>query len=239
MTRLLIIFFIFLILALAYIITERRRTKIKQIKSSLVVLVKGAEQKYPNLPLKNYAIPLMVRRENRVQVVFPRLTQNGDVEYIYSWHELKDVQAITPISKTNDPKLTTIKELAPIIKEHWQIEPEMSALEQQYSKINNLANLVSTSDVYSVQIDTYDRALKEVEKLLSKAEQLQKIYVRLIREALIGVQVAEYNPDGLEVSQMAFDSQYQRLKQEYQTMKDVAHAYSQLLRESRNQEDEE
>ncbi|MEP0755177.1 hypothetical protein NDA03_23455 [Trichocoleus sp. Lan] len=237
--RFLIILVILVPLVIAYLINEKRKAKIKQIKNNTVVLVKGAEQKYPSLPLKNYGIPLMVRRQNRVQVVFPRLTPEGDVEYIYSWHPLNDVEVIEQNSKTNDPKLTTIKELAPIIHEHWQLEPEMSVLEEQYRKINDLADLVSTSDVYSVQVATYEKALLEVEKLLRKAEQLQKIYVRLIREALIGVKVAEYNPDRLIVSHLAFELQYQRMKEEYQHLKDVAHAYSQLLNESRNLASEE
>ncbi len=83
------ILLIFLPLVIAYIIIERQNTKIKKIKSSNVVLVKDATVTYPGLPLNNYGIPLMTRRQSRVQVVFPRLTQDGDVEYIYSWHNLK------------------------------------------------------------------------------------------------------------------------------------------------------
>jgi hypothetical protein len=131
----------------------------------------------------------------------------------------------------NDIKLRAAKELAPLIKEHLKIEQEILSLEEQYQKVNDLADLVSTSELYSSQLDIYEMAVVERENLLEKAEQLQKIYIHLIREGLIGIQVAGYNPDNIRDNRLAFDSQYKRIKEEYQYMRDAATAYQELMRQ--------
>lgn len=226
--------FIFLSIALLFIFIQQRSTKLALIKNSPVVFVYGASVRYPNLPLKNYGIPLKINNQSRVQVLFPNLTPSGDLEYIYYWHDLNNIEVIQKPGKSTATKLKTLQELAPLIKEHLQVAPNTLLLKGQYRQIKKLAYLVSTSDIYAGQLDTYERSLVQIEKLLRKADELQKVYIRLIREALIGVKIADYNPDILEGSQVAFDSQYQRIKEEYQNMKDVVNAYSQLLNESRN-----
>lgn len=226
--------FILLSIALLFIFIYQRSTKLTLVKNSPVVFVYGACIRYPNLPLKNYGIPLKINNQSRVQVLFPKLTISGDVEYIYSWHDLSNIELPQPTGKSTAKKLDDLQKLALIIKEHLQIEPEVLSLKEQFRQIAKLANLVSTSDIYVGYLGTYEQALVQIDKLLNKAAQLQKVYIRLIREALIGAKIADYNPDLLEVSQVAFDSQYQRIKEEYQNMKDVVNVYSQLLKESRN-----
>lgn len=225
---------ILLSIALLCIFIYQRGTKLTLVRNSPVIFVYGASVRYPNLPLKNYGIPLKINNQSRVQVLFPKLTTSGDLEYIYSWHELSNIEIPQPLGKSTARKLNNLQNLALIIKQHLQIEPEVLSLKEQYGQIQKLANLVSTSDIYVGYLGTYERALLQIDKLLNKAAQLQKVYIRLIREALIGVKIAEYNPDMLEFSQVAFDSQYQRLKEEYQNMKDVVNFYSQLLKESQN-----
>lgn len=209
----------------------RRSKKIEKISNSDVILVNGAEQQYHNLPLKNYCIPLRIKEREKVRVIFPRLTPDGNVEYLYSWHNLSDVEIPGDEIDKNNVKLRAAKELAPLIKEHLQIEQELLDLEEQYHKTKNLRDLVSTSTLYSSQLDIYERALVQIEDLLEKAEQLQKIYIHLIREALIGIQIAGYNPDSIRDNRFAFDSQYRRLREEYQHMKDIATAYHELMRD--------
>ena len=210
----------------------RRSKKIEKINSSDIVLVNGAEERYRNLSLKNYAIPVRIKERERVEVIFPRLTPDGDVEYLYSWHDLSDVEILRDETEINNVKLRAAKELAPLIKEHLLIEKEIFILDEQQQKLDDLADLVSTSDIYSSQLETYEKAILQIENLLEKAEQLQKIYIHLIREALIGIQIAGYNPDSIRDNRLAFDVQYQRIRQEYQYMKDVATAYSTLMREN-------
>jgi gamma-glutamyl:cysteine ligase YbdK (ATP-grasp superfamily) len=130
-----------------------------------------------------------------------------------------------------DIKLRVGKELSPLIKEHLQIEQEILSLEEQDCKVNDLADLVSTSELYSSQLELYEKALVQIEKLLKKARQLQNIYIHLIREGLIGIQVAGYNPDTIQNDRLAFDSKYRRIREEYQYMKDLATAYTELLRQ--------
>jgi hypothetical protein len=209
----------------------RRNKKVEKVLNNKVILIKVVEERYSNLCLKNYGIPLKVKERDKVQVIFPRLNPKGDVEYIFSWHNLDDVEIPEVEIDQNDIKLRAAKELAPLIKEHLQIEQEILSLEEQYQKVNDLADLVSTSELYSSQLDIYERAIVEIENLLGKAEQLQKIYIHLIREGLIGIQVAGYNPDNIRDNRLAFDSQYTRIKEEYQYMRDAATAYQELMRQ--------
>jgi hypothetical protein len=209
----------------------RRTKKIEQISSSDIILVDEAEKLYANLPLKNYGVPLRVKNRDRVEVIFPRLTPDGDVEYLYSWHNIDDVEVPGTHGDEKNVWLRAVKHLAPLIKEHLQIEQEIISLEKQHREISDLADLVSTSDMYSSQLELYDRALVQIENLLKKAEQLQAIYIHLVREALIGVRIAGYNPESIQDNRLAFDSQYQRIRSEYQHLKDVATAYAELRRE--------
>lgn len=86
------------------------------------------------------------------------------------------------------------------------------------------------SELYLSQQEIYERALFQVENLLDKAEELQRVYVRLIREVLIGREIAQYSPDLLPNDSLAIDNQYKKIKEEYQYMKDTATAYAELLR---------
>jgi hypothetical protein len=209
----------------------RRNKKVEKVLNTKIILINEVEERYSNLCLKNYGLPLKVKERDKVQVIFPRLTPNGDVEYIFSWHNLDDVEIPEVEIDQNDIKLRAAKELAPLIKEHLKIEQEILSLEEQYQKVNDLADLVSTSELYSSQLDIYEMAVVEIENLLKKAEQLQKIYIHLIREGLIGIQVAGYNPDNIRDNRLAFDSQYKRIKEEYQYMRDAATAYQELMRQ--------
>lgn len=128
-------------------------------------------------------------------------------------------------------------ELAPVIKEHLKLELDMIALENQLVKINKIAELVAVSDLYSSQLSIYERAIDETEKLINKVEELSRVYVRIVKETLIGTRIAEFNPDLMLDLHVPLDEQYDRVKSEYQFMKDSAHAYYELLRESRGAAD--
>lgn len=207
----------------------RRNKKIEKVLNSNIILINEPEERYHNLCLKNYGIPLKVNERDKVQVIFPRLTAEGDVGYIFSWHSLDVVEIPNIETAQSDIKLRAGIELAPLIKEHLQIEQEILNLEEQAFKINDLADLVSTSELYSSQLELYEKALVQTEKLLKKAKQLQSIYIHLIREGLIGIQVAGYNPDTIQKNKLAFDSKYQKIREEYQYMKDFATAYNELI----------
>ncbi|MBN8559943.1 MAG: hypothetical protein J0L70_05430 [Leptolyngbya sp. UWPOB_LEPTO1] len=223
--------------AIAYFFLSHHNRQIQTIRDSDVVVVEGAIERYPNLPLGNFAVPNRFRSPDRVQVVFPMLTDAGDVEYLYSWHSLR---AVTPMTLSRDHrqnKVRVMAELAPLIKEHLRLELDRVALENQLIKIQKLAELVAVSDLYSSQIGTYERAIGETEKLICKVEELSRIYVRMVKEALIGTRIAEFNPDLLLDLHVPLDEQYTRVKSEYQFMKDSAQAYYDLLKESQGATD--
>lgn len=208
--------------------------KLSQIKQRGLVYVTGADRRYPNLPLGSCGIAVERKATDgiqRVKVLFPQLTEQGDVEYIYSWHHLQDVHLTQGrLNSHKRVQLNFAGNIAPIIQEHLQIDREIERLHQQYQQVERLADLVSTSDLYAEQVDLYIRGLRQIEKLMAQAEALENIYVRLIRETLIGAKVSQYNPDSISDNEPDFAGQYQQLKADYLQMKDEATAYLDLVR---------
>jgi hypothetical protein len=223
--------------AIAYFFLSHHNRQIQTVRDSDVVVVEGAIDRYPNLPLGNFAVPNRFRSPDRVQVVFPMLTDAGEVEYLYSWHSLKSVTPAVLSRTHRQNKVRVMAELAPLIKEHLRLELDRVALENQMTKIQKIAELVAVSDLYSSQLGTYERAMDETEKLICKVEELSRIYVRMVKEALIGTRIAEFNPDLLLDLHVPLDEQYTRVKSEYQFMKDSAQAYYDLLKESQGATD--
>lgn len=169
-------------------------------------------------------------QKDQVLVVSPQLTQDGDLEYIRSWHDLLNV-LVHGLEEINDQyqNFDIMKQLVAPIREHLQIEQDISQLEQQEEKIEQLLNLVSSSEFYSSQEELYKRALSQVQQMIEKASKLEQVYVRLIREVLIGKELSGYDPNQILDNHMAVDSQYKKIKEEYQQLKDTATAYSELL----------
>ncbi|MCG8363175.1 MAG: hypothetical protein MJA27_07570 [Pseudanabaenales cyanobacterium] len=206
--------------------------KIKRFKSNFVLEVDGADTRYSDLPLGNLGIFYQVNEKRRIRVIFPKLTPEGDVKYIYSWHNLQSIRI--PASGKKDiqsqANLRVIQELAFLMKEHIEfVEPEILKLKKQWQKINELLDLVGTSDFYASQKGFYERALFQVENLLDKAEELEQVYIRFIREVLIGRKVVEYDPNLLPNDSLPIDRQYKRIREEYRQAKDTATAYAELL----------
>lgn len=226
------IIFTLILLGGLYYFVYYPNQKLKRIRSSPVLEVDGASTRYPNLPLGDLGVFFESNANRRIRVVFPKLTPDGDVQYIYSWHDLRFIRIPTSRgSGQGGINLKIAQELAFLMKEHIQfVEPEILSLRRQWHKINELLGLVATSDFYASQQEIYERALLQVENLLDKAEELQQVYVRFIREVLIGRQIAGYDPTLLLSDSVTIDHQYKRIREEYQDMKDTATAYAELLR---------
>ena len=232
---------VFLVLGLVAIVSGslisswliQRTRKLSWINAHRLVHVNGAANRYPHLPLGNYGLPLETKTSDgtlRVKVVFPRLTETGDVEYIYSWHYFQDL-SIAQIKPNHLPNVqfSFAANIASVIQEHLQIDREIEQLNQNFTQLNHLANLVSTSDLYAGKIDLYERALHQLGTLLSQATTLENIYVRLIRETLIGAKISQFDPDALTTRSIDFLEQYQQIKESYLRLKDEATAYIELM----------
>lgn len=231
---------VFLVLGLVAIVSAslatswliQRMRKLTWIRQHRLVYVSGAENRYPQLPLGNYGLPLETKTTDgflRVKVVFPRLTEAGDVEYIYSWHYLQNVAIVQMrLNQRVKVKFSFANDIAPVIQEHLQIDREIEQLNQKYAQLNQLANLIATSDLYATKIDLYERAINQVETLLSQAATLENIYVRLIRETLIGAKISQFDADSLTTRSINFLEQYQQVKESYLRLKDEATAYLEL-----------
>lgn len=224
-----------ILIAGVYYFTFYPNQKIKRIRSSVLLEVDGADNRYPDLPLGNLGIFCEVNEKRRIRVVFPKLTLEGGVLYIYSWHDLQSIH-IPALKNTKRGRVNfkIAQGLAFLIKEHIQfVEPEILNLRQQEHKLNRLFNLVGKSEFYSSQQEIYKRALFQIKNLIDKAEELQQVYIRFIREVLIGKQVAGYDLNRLSSNSFTINSQYKRVKDEYQTMKDTAKAYAELSHTSK------
>lgn len=212
-----------------------RLKRINALRSHSIVCVGGVETRYPELPLKKYGIASRMNASSgRVQVLFPKLTPEGDVEYLFSWHYVRDVTPIDTEDSTlyADSTAHTACEVLPVIRDHLDFEQDALHLNDQRHRLTRLADLVATSSFYADRLDVYERALVEIDTALLKARDLHKLYVRLVREALIGVQIAGYDPSNIRSDRLTFESEHQRLREEYLYLKDLTAAYTDLELES-------
>jgi hypothetical protein len=228
-----------------------RSLKARKIKNEDVLLEINRELDYPLGGLGVFSY--FSQGKDKVLVVFPKLTQDGDLEYIRSWYDLLDVivhsleetvhwydflDGIVHSLDSLENKKTVqqgenfdiMRQLTTPIQEHLQIEQDISKLQQQEEKIEQLLKLVSSSDLYSSQEELYDRALSQVQEMIDKASKLEQVYIRLIREVLIGKELSNYDPNQIVDNQMAMYSQYKKVKEEYQQLKDTATAYTELVK---------
>ncbi|MGK7894887.1 MAG: hypothetical protein AB4372_15035 [Xenococcus sp. (in: cyanobacteria)] len=140
------------IIGLVYCFAIHPYQKIKKIKNNIVLQVDGADIRYSNLLLGNLGIFYEINQERKVHVIFPKLTSEGYVKYIYSWHSLQSISVpvLGKLKIQDKNNLRRAQELAILISEHVRfIEPEILNLRNQWHKINELLNLISTSELYS------------------------------------------------------------------------------------------
>ena len=230
-----VILLILMVIGIPYYLIFYPVQKIKKIKNNLILKVNGADTRYSNLPLGNLGILYEINEKRKVRVIFPKLTPEGDVKYIYSWHTLQSISIpnIGTMNIQEKSKFIVVQELAFLMKDHIRfVEPEVVNLKKQWNKIKELLDLVSTSNFYASQKGIYEKALVQVENLLDKAEELEQVYINFIREVLIGRKVAGFDPNLLPDGSLSIDNdnQYKRIKEEYQYMKDTATAYAELIR---------
>lgn len=234
-------------LIVLFVFLEARRKKriIQQFQGiSLVWVDKLPSRYYSSNILGHYGILIEVDFQKTIcKVAFPKLDDLGNLYYTSNRNHvlddyceiywLRDVKMVDAEVKRNNHTLCAIKQLAPIVKEHLKIKSEILELSNKESQLNHLAELVATSDFYERQRDTYEMALVRIRSCLDKAEALEKAYSKLIREILIGVRVAEWEPEYLLDLEISFDLQHQQIKEDYDYMKNIVTAYYQLLDESK------
>lgn len=224
---------ILIALGCAYYFILYPHQKIKRMKHSAVIEVDGATERYPNLLLGNVGIFFDANKDYRVRAVFPILTPGNSVDYIYSYHSVHAVHIPNQDSASAQDQInvSVARELAFLVQDHVRfVEPELLSLREQRRKLRELLRLVTTSEVYSGHQATYQKALLQVESLLDKAEELKRLYVRSIREILIGRKVMAYEPSLLPDNRLTLETKCQSVREEYQQMKDVAAAHAELLR---------
>ena len=203
--------------------------KIKKILKRKVIAINNLTIEQNNLPLKNYAIPLESNSASQVKVAFPQLSESGELVYIYYLFFPSEIR-LTYFEKDKDNiEFIIARKLSKYVKEHLKTEKEIEELMMQRHKVYDLRKLVSKSEVYQNQINIYDRAIGEISGLIDKAKQLEIMYLKLIREELIGLRIQNYNPAFIQDNRISHHLQYEQLKDEYEYMKEEAKAYAELM----------
>lgn len=234
-----ILFFVFVVAAcyLLYLLFKKipapsNREKLPESKKA-VVEVKPSLNLDKDLLLGCFVIPTMIvdKKTAKIQVILPNLTTDGELYYEYNWIPRTLVKFPKKEAKTGEDRvrLEAAEELIKPIIEHLQVKSELKELNEQYQELKELFNLVSTSEFYADQKSLYKRGLAQINELITKAENLEKTYYKLIREVLIGIRLAKYDPSKIPDRHIALDSQYQEIKEEYEHMKDTATAYNELV----------
>ena len=213
--------------------------KRRKIFKSSIVRVKKIQLKYPDLPLIDLGCPLLersksLRAKKLIELIFPRLNSEGQLEYVFSQHPLHEIRFVNLNKKKVSRELALAKEILPLIPSHLAIDKEITKLLDERQKLDEISSLVATSKVYNRQQEIYERAKVQLNDIIKKAYELKNIYVTLIREGLIGLKVAQYSSDNFIDNRILFDTQYQQLQQEYQLLKDSADAYAELSLSSKN-----
>ncbi|NJL52564.1 MAG: hypothetical protein HC930_10720 [Hydrococcus sp. SU_1_0] len=201
----------------------------EKILKSKVIFIHSNQINQNNLLLGKYSIPLQIHNSSQVEVIFPQLNESGDLIYTSQYYYLSKISIPTSDKHKHKMEFQVAKYLSKYIKEHLQTEKEIENLVLQYQQVHDLSKLILKSDMYSNQINIYEKAIEEIEKLLDKAKELEKMYIQIIREGLIGVKIANYNPNNIKNNQMVHQMKYKQVKDEYQYMKDTAHAYGELI----------
>ena len=217
-----------IIVSLSYSIEDR---KAEIILKSKVIFIHSTRINLKNLLLGKYAIASRICNSSQVEVIFPQLNESGNLVYTSQCYYLREISIATSDRHRNKMEFQVAKDLSKYIKEHLQTEEEIKYLVLQYRQVRDLSKLILKSALYSNQINIYQKAIEEIEKLLDKAEELEKMYIQIIREGLIGVKIAKYNPNNIKNNQMVHQMKYKEVRDEYQYMKDTAHAYGELMRE--------
>lgn len=217
--------------------------KINVLKKCKLVLIKGASQPYAiflgvkrvkeKVSLLNQTIPNLSSVEvekNKAFVAIPILSDEGEVQIEYNYYDIAAVEPLQPVAINKKLALRSISNLAPIIADCQATERESEALDKKYLEMTRLAGLVSKSDLYSNQLDIYERGLAQLELLLHKTDELNKIHMNLVKEALIANKVNEFEANTLSSSlYFELESRYKQTKEEYQNMKDTTKIYFDLV----------
>lgn len=208
-----------------------RRVKANQLESQKTFAEVEPDSSFP---LNGLGIFIELNQtKDSVHLVFPYLDEAGELKYCFQWYDLLRVKIHPfPQEENKDTKVWLIQQISSFVQQHLKIQQEISKQEQEKRQIEHLLTLVAASQLYRDREGIYERALDQVEQIIEKGRKLEQIYTSLIREILIGKQLSEYDANRIPNSHLALDSQYQQIKEEYESLKDQSTAYTELIKKS-------
>lgn len=211
--------------------TIMKNFKAEKIKSKNKKVVLEVNQEI-NFSLDSLGFCKEISMNDKVLVLFPTLTDNGELEYQTFWYDLSEIIIHNTTNQKGATKnLKIIQQLTDYIREQIEIEKDICKQKEEQEKITKLIKLASSSKIYAdqININLYKRAFAELQNLIDKGEKLKKVYFELVRETLIGKELSDYNPEQILNNHSAIESQYQQTREEYDKLKDTATAYAELL----------
>jgi len=205
-----------------------RRQKANQLESQKTFVEVEPDLSFP---LNGLGIFIELNQaKDSVYLVFPDLDEAGELKYRFQCYDLLRVK-IHPFhqQENKDTNVWLIQQISSFVQQHLKIQQEISEQQKEKRQIEHLLTLVAASQLYRDREGIYERALDQVEQIVEKGKKLEQIYTSLIREILIGKQLSEYDANRIPNKHFAWDSQYQQIKKEYESLKDQSTAYTKLM----------
>lgn len=159
------------------------------------------------------------RKQWQVRAILPEI-EEYDVNLQEGFYDLKEVKIID--SSDNNLKFQTNKYLATTVKKLCKkIKPKINNLKEKNEEINKeLEVLVLQPKIYQKKIELYSKLEKQTAKLYQTGEKLTEGSLDLIRDILIGADLAQIKPENIpEVpdKKKQFDRQCEIFLEKYQT----------------------
>jgi hypothetical protein len=206
--------------------------KKRLIRESKVVKVKTGKHQY--------GIPWQIHEagETKVEVVFPVLERKNwfndlqVVKFVRFNYDLSDIEPFDH-QVSCDVAAACVREVHPLVQTYFEVDPEISNFKRKRKALEKTIRLVSTSDVHAARINSYAEALGELDTAIQRAKDLKDDCLNLIREILIGVELAKLDINEYSGNEEAFEFRVQKVAQDFADFRNNAkaqiEAYTEVL----------
>lgn len=233
LTTVLIAGFVLLMLIASVVGSGQKRSKLERLRDSKVVRVSNSKHQY-GIPLKIYQ-----EGATKVEVIFPILekknwfSEEKVVKLISSTHELLNVEPIGKQDRSNVDSCH-VWETYPLIKNYFDADPELAKFRKKREELTKIIKLTNTSVVYASRVESYTKILSDLDNAMLGAVELKSKCLSLIREILIGSEVAKLDVHEHSGRDAAIEFQIQQINQDFNNFKTDAEAsieaYTEVLK---------
>jgi hypothetical protein len=172
-----------IIISLPIIASILRRRKKKLLENAKFGLVKKDDK--PVL-IKNISLE---KDTCLVETIYPQLDRKNN--YQLQWVEENYSLDLIGIPKENQINFKTWQEIGDLLQESWKIALKIADYKIQIQKYQDKKKIVVTSILYAKYPEQYDQLISKLDREIIIGSKLCKEIDRLIREYLIGIEIAE------------------------------------------------